>query len=165
MNSTYHSFNSILFSIIIFILLSSIYLEIENYIPTFSQGFKDKSNIIRGNIIFDNNTKPFVGAVIHIYLEDISLQDAPSIPIREQVIKEVSYRPDNNKNNIPFSINGTVPDISGRYAIRVDIDVNNDGRIGDGDLITTNLYTISPKLGSGYNNKLFIEVKEINKKR
>jgi uncharacterized lipoprotein YbaY len=161
MNSSYYISNSILFTIVLFLSLF-ITVEIVSYFHAYSQEFEDTSNIIRGNIILDNNITPFSGGEVRIYLEDISLQDAPAIPIRERVIKDVSYRQNNDKNNIPFSIDGTVPDITGRYAIRIDIDVNNDGIIGNGDLISTGLYTISNKISDTYtNNELFIEMKEI----
>jgi uncharacterized lipoprotein YbaY len=114
---------------------------------------------ISGKIVFDKLIDSLYRSNIIIYLEDISLQDAPSKVIRYKTLNNVSYE-HNKGNGIDFSINGSVPDIERIYNIRVEIDVNNNGIIDKGDYISTKLYSLSPKLNIGYNN-LVINMEKI----
>lgn len=139
--------------------ISSIFIYGEAALISSLKENKQATTTIRGNIIIDNVTKSFRNATVYIYLEDISYQDAPAELIRDKVIKGISHI--NKIDNISFSINGNVPNFNGKYAVRVDIDTNNDGVIGVGDLINTNLNMISPKLGLGYKKSLSIKVDEM----
>jgi hypothetical protein len=50
------------------------------------------SPLLRGEIFFDkNNVKSFAGATVYVRLEDVTMQDAPSKLILQQVIKGLSY--------------------------------------------------------------------------
>lgn len=48
--------------------------------------------LVNGEISFDKkNVKSFSGATIYVRIEDVTMQDAPSKLISQQVIKNVSY--------------------------------------------------------------------------
>jgi uncharacterized lipoprotein YbaY len=149
----------LLLPLALLILLFSIYTYSETASLSSIEENKQPITTIRGNIIIDNVTKPFRNATVYIYLEDISYQDAPAKLIRDNVIKGIRHI--NETDKISFSINGSVPNFNGKYAVRVDIDTNNDGVIGVGDLINTKLNMISPKLGLGYKKSLPIKVEEM----
>jgi uncharacterized lipoprotein YbaY len=113
--------------------------------------------LVKGIIVFEEHIKPISEATIHIRLEDVSLQDAPSKLIVEQVIRNVSY--DNTDHQkIEFVVYGNIVDIRARYSISVHVDVDNDDRIGKGDFITMQSY---PVLTQGYPDNLLVNVKEV----
>lgn len=123
--------------------------------------------LLRGEIIFDksnNGIKSFTGARVYIRLEDVTMQDAPSKLILEQVIKDVSY--DNNISNhhhqkkLEFELFGeTVVDVRRSYTISVHVDVDNDGKINSGDFINMESY---PVITHGYpKGSLVVHVKQV----
>lgn len=114
--------------------------------------------VVKGIIVFDEYVKPFSGSTVHICLEEVSLQDAPSRRIAEQVIRNVSYNKIDIKK-IEFVIHGQVAlDVHATYSIRVHGDVDNDGKISKGDLITVQSY---PVLTHGYPDNILITLKEV----
>jgi uncharacterized lipoprotein YbaY len=131
-----------------------------NFLSFATEESKKSNDWISGKIVFDNLTASLYRSTIIIYLEDISLQDAPSKLIRYKTMNNITYEHNKDKG-IDFSINGSVPDIERIYNIRIDIDVNNNGIIDKGDYISTKLYSLSPKLNIGYNN-LIINMEKID---
>lgn len=130
-----------------------------NFLSFATEESKKPYDWISGKIVFDNLTTSLYRSNIIIYLEDISLQDAPSKLIRYKTLNNVSYEHNKDKG-IDFTINGSVPDIERIYNIRVEIDVNYNGITDKGDYISTKLYSLSPKLNIGYNN-LVINMEKI----
>lgn len=115
--------------------------------------------LVKGTIVFEGDVKPFSGATAHIRLEDVSLQDAPSKLIAEQVVRNVTYDSiDRQKIQFVFYRDGIVVEVNARYSIKVHIDVDNDGKLSKGDFITTQSY---PVLTYGYPNNLSVIVKEL----
>ncbi|MFL6320867.1 MAG: hypothetical protein ACJ71P_15035 [Nitrososphaeraceae archaeon] len=123
------------------------------------------SPLIRGKIIFDkNNVKPFLGATVYIRLDDVTMQDAPSKLILQQVIKDLSYDHDDISNHhqkkLEFELFGDiVVDVRRSYAIRVHIDVDNNGKINSGDFINMESY---PVITHGYpKDSVLVRVKQV----
>jgi uncharacterized lipoprotein YbaY len=113
--------------------------------------------VVKGIIVLDEHIKPFSGATVHILLEDVSFQDAPSKLITEQTIKNVSH--DNiDQQKIEFVIYGNIVDTQADYSIRVHGDVDKDGRISKGDFVTVQSY---PVLTHGPPDNLLVTVKEV----
>ena len=55
------------------------------------------TQLVKGEISFDKkNAKSFSGATIYVRLEDVTMQDAASKLISQQVIKNVSYEGDDD---------------------------------------------------------------------
>ena len=63
--------------------------------------------IVKGHIVLDKNVKSFSGATIYVWLEDVTMQDAPSKLISQQVIIDVSYYDDYDDLTCPPSLLGT----------------------------------------------------------
>jgi uncharacterized lipoprotein YbaY len=122
--------------------------------------------LLRGIIIFDkNNVKPFSGATVYIRIEDVTMQDAPSKLILQQVIKDLSYDGNNISNHyhqkkLEFELFGDiVVDVRRSYAISVHIDVDNNGKINSGDFINMESY---PVITYGYpKDCVLVRVKQV----
>ena len=153
-----HSIYFLYISIILIVIISIIFPIINLNIN--GQKIENKT-IIKGNIIF-NNLSSIHDATIIIYLEDITFKDTPAKLVRKEIIKHVNFDIQNHGANIQFSINGSVPDTNSIYAIRVDIDLNNDSIINSGDFISTDLHIVSPKMKIGYIDPLLINMTKIN---
>ena len=109
--------------------------------------------LVKGEISFDKkNAKSFSGATIYVRLEDVTMQDAASKLISQQVIKNVSYdggsvagHHHHQKNKIEFALfdDNIVVDFRRRlYAVSVHIDVDNNGKINSGDFISMESYPV-----------------------
>jgi uncharacterized lipoprotein YbaY len=116
-----------------------------------------KNILVKGVIVFDEETRPFFGATVYVRLEDVSLQDAPSKLIAEQVLRNISYDKDDYQG-IKFEIHDNVLDDNARYSISAHVDVDNDGKISKCDFITTQSY---PVITYGYPDNLKVGVKRV----
>ena len=108
-----------------------------------------KTPLVKGEISFDKkNVKSFSGATIYIRLEDVTMQDAPSKLISQQVIENVSGSVagrHHHQKKIKFALFGDniVVDFRRRlYAVSVHIDVDNNGKINSGDFISMESYPV-----------------------
>jgi len=124
-----------------------------------------KTLVIKGDIIIDESVKSFSGATGYIRLEDITMQDAPSKLILQQVMKGLSYNSANisnhhNQQGLEFELIGDiVVDVRRSYAISVHIDVDNNGKINSGDFINMESY---PVITHGYLKRgLLVRVKRV----
>jgi uncharacterized lipoprotein YbaY len=123
--------------------------------------------LLRGEIIFDNKiVKSFTGATVYVRLEDVTMQDAPSKLILQQVIKDISYdaiAAHHLQKKIEFELLGDIEiiDLQSTYAVSVHIDVDNNGEINSGDFINMESF---PVITHGYpKDKISIHVRQITK--
>ena len=123
--------------------------------------------LVKGDISFDQkNIKSFSGATIYVNLEDVTVQDVPSKLISQQVIENVSYGNDEaayHQKKIKFTLFGDriVVDFRRLYAIRVHIDVDNNGKINPGDFVNMQSY---PVITHGYpKDNVSVHVKQVTK--
>jgi uncharacterized lipoprotein YbaY len=112
---------------------------------------------VTGEILFDKDIGSFFGATAYVRLQDVSMSDAPSRTISEQIIKNVNHDP-NVPKHISFSLYPENYDLTGRYIVSIHIDVNGNGVLDVGDLINMESY---PVLTHGYPNKVSVQVKQI----
>ena len=129
------------------------------------------SPLLRGKIIFENNVKSFAGATVYIRLEDVTMQDAPSKLILQQVINNVSYGSgaddiaghNHHQKKLQFALFGDriVVDARRLYTITVHIDVDNNGKINPGDFINMESY---PVITHGYpKDSVSVYVRQVTK--
>ena len=128
--------------------------------------------LLRGKIIFDkNNVKSFSGATVYIRLEDVTMQDAPSKLISQQVINNVSYGGGaddiaghhHHQKKIEFALfdDEIVVDARRLYTITVNIDADNNGKINPGDFINMESY---PVITHGYpKDNVSVRVRQVTK--
>lgn len=66
------------------------------------------SPLVTGSILFSKELSSFSGATANVYLEDVSLVDAPSKIIIKQVIPNISHQM-GTENQIEFALFGEMP--------------------------------------------------------
>lgn len=91
--------------------------------------------LARGTILFEDSVGPFSGASVYVRLEDVTRVDAPAIVIAEQVLQGV--RVGSDVRELGFAIHGDEPEPHAHYVVRVHVDVDNDGKVGVGDYVST----------------------------
>jgi uncharacterized lipoprotein YbaY len=125
--------------------------------------------LVKGEISFDQkNVKSFSGATIYVRLQDVTMQDAPSKLISQQVIKNVSYNGGSvagrhHQKKIEFALFGDriAIDFRRSYAVSVHIDVDNNGKINTGDFINMESY---PVITHGYpKENVSVHVRQVTK--
>ena len=116
-----------------------------------------KSPLVEGKIIFDRLAKSFSHCTVYIYLEDVSMADAPSRVIFEQVIADVDLVATQDPA-IEFVLYGKITDYNASYAIRVHADIDRDGKLSKGDFINMESYHV---LTHGYPKNIIIHVRQI----
>lgn len=114
-------------------------------------------SIIKGEITFEKDAPSFTGATLHVYLENISFIDAASEVVADYIEWNINFNP-NTSNSIPFEIVYKNLDPGDRFAIRVHIDVDKDGKVSKGDFINVQSY---PVITFGYPKEITVIVKQI----
>lgn len=122
-----------------------------------SGGMLDSVLLIKGEILFEEEAKSFSGATVYVRLEDVSLADAPSKIVTEQVIYDVSYQAGSN-TKLEIRLYGQIPDKRKSYAVSVHVDLNGNGQVDRGDYISMESY---PVLTFGYPNQVSVGVREV----
>jgi hypothetical protein len=125
-------------------------------------GVETRALHVTGRIIIKSQVPPFKGAVAHVLLEDVSRADGESVVLAEAVIRDIDHGSsgveaanragaEHGSTEISFALrvsSGTVIDPRSNYAVRVWVDSNGDGMEGDGDLYSTERYSVLTR-GSG----------------
>lgn len=112
---------------------------------------------VTGEIILAKEMDSFFDAVVHIYLEDVSLQDNPSMIVAQQMIRNVSHEK-KIESRLPFALHADNINKYLNYSVFVHIDMQGDGKINLGDYISMQSY---PVLTLGYPDKIFVSVKHV----
>jgi uncharacterized lipoprotein YbaY len=115
------------------------------------------ASLVHGEVVFDETAQSFSGATVTIRLEDVSRADAPAQIVAEQILPDVSHTA-GSPTQLPFAIEGTIPDERARYAVRVHVDVDGDGQLGPGDYMNMESY---PVLTYGNPNRVTVRVQEV----
>lgn len=117
----------------------------------------NEPHLVNGKILFGKDVGTFSGATVNVYLEDISLQDAPSKIVVKQAIPNVLHERGTD-TSLEFELYGEKPDQRASYSIRVHVDLHGGGQIHRGDCITKQAY---PVLTFGHPNNVAITVHEV----
>jgi len=101
-----------------------------------------KSIVVEGKIYFSEVVSSFSSATVYVRLEDVSLADAPSRVVAQEVLRNVSL---DEENPLPVSFSLRCPALDERamYTLAVHTDVNGEGRVTPGDYITMESYPVS----------------------
>ena len=114
--------------------------------------------LIKGTITFTEETPPFTGATIYVRLENVSDADAGSKVVGAYVQREVTFDPETARD-LSFSIAGDPPDPRASYVVRVHVDLDGDGEVTRGDLISVQSY---PVITFGHPTEVSITVRQVN---
>jgi uncharacterized lipoprotein YbaY len=113
--------------------------------------------LVRGKIVFDPEPEDLSRAKIYIRLADTSLADAPSRVVSEQVLMELPPA-GTAKGHLSFALHGALPDPRASYSVSVHVDMQNDGKISQGDYINMQSY---PVLTYGYPDRITLLVRRV----
>jgi uncharacterized lipoprotein YbaY len=117
----------------------------------------DSVKLVKGKITFEEETPPFSGATLYVRLENVTDADIPSQVVADYVQQNVAFDP-NTGRELLFSIAGDAPDSRVSYAVRVHIDIDGDGAVSRGDLISMQSY---PVITFGHPKEVSILVQQV----
>ena len=113
--------------------------------------------IIKGKITFEKEVPSFLNATLYVYLENTSFIDAASKVVADYMHRNVNVNPE-APHTLSFELAYTDLHPKDSFAIRVHIDIDNDGKVSKGDFINMQSY---PVITFGYPMEVSIEVKQI----
>jgi len=117
------------------------------------------AQLVKGEILFSRELGSFSGATVNVYLEDVSLLDAPAKIVAKQVIADLHHSM-GTENRVEFALHcQKIADIRASYSIRVHVAFRSDEQIQRGDYISTESY---PVLTCGDPDWVSIRVTEVN---
>ncbi|WP_350335232.1 hypothetical protein [Coralliovum pocilloporae] len=97
---------------------------------------------ISGQILIGPEVPHIRAATLHIYLEDITVQDSDAFPVAGSIIPGISHEPGHDDHH-PFVLNFMAAlDERADYALRAHLDLTGDTEIKTGDCITTQNYPV-----------------------
>jgi hypothetical protein len=112
---------------------------------------------VRSEVVLERRLPSFSHATVYVRLEDVSRVDAPSTTVDEHVLTSVSHRQGDEDR---LSVDLSAPAASGResYGVRVHVDVDGDGQVSRGDLISVESY---PVLTFGHPDVVEVRLREV----
>ena len=113
--------------------------------------------LVKGEITFAEEPPLFAGATMYVRLEKIIAADTAAEVVAEYVERGITLGP-KIKGILSFAIAGEALDPQGSYAVRVHIDIDNDGEVSQGDFISTQSYPVIP---FGYPQQISILVRQV----
>lgn len=109
--------------------------------------------LVSGQISLPEHIHSFSDAILFVYLEDVTLQDASSKIVARQVISNVSHT-EGFSSRVDFALFGEPPNSRVHYSVRVHVSLHGQEKIKLGDLITTQSYPVIT-----FENPDFVSVK------
>lgn len=96
------------------------------------------ATLLTGTITFAEGPGPPAGATVHVRLEDVTMQDAPSVLVSQADL------PYTGASSIPFQL--SVPELDPRadYSLSVHVDIGDTGQVHSGDFITMESNPVTP---------------------
>ena len=113
--------------------------------------------LVSGKIPFHEEIHSFSDATLFVYLEDVSLQDAPSKIVARQVISNISHTR-GTSSCLEFGLSGEQIKARAHYSVRVHLSLHGHAEIQLGDLITMQSY---PVITFGNPNFVSVDVHEV----
>jgi len=89
---------------------------------------------VRGRLIFPDDCPVLTAANATVEVRDVSIADLPSTLVGHVVFVNIELVPN---GVLPFSIEVGQVDLSRSFGVRAHVDVNGDGKVAPGDLIST----------------------------
>ena len=112
--------------------------------------------VVDGVIRLPDGAPTFAGATVRVRLLDVTRADAPSRTVAEVTIPGVSHP--GGRGDIAFARPGAGVDPRAHYIVHVHVDVDGDGGVSSGDLITMASH---PVLTFGHPNRVTVRVRPV----
>jgi uncharacterized lipoprotein YbaY len=116
----------------------------------------NREPLVIGEVTFEEDAPPFTDATMYVYLENITVADIAAEVVDDYVEQGVAYDP--NTTTLSFAMAGKALDPRASYSVRVHIDIDGDGKVSQGDFISTQSY---PVITFGHPRKVSILVRQI----
>ena len=113
--------------------------------------------LVHGQIQFACGAASFSGATLYIRLLDVSNADAASAVVAEQIVPDVRCVA-GSTTTLPFALRAPNIDRQAHYTISAHCDLDADGVISVGDLITMQSY---PVLTFGFPDHVIIDLRAV----
>lgn len=113
--------------------------------------------ILRGQIVFDDDVSAFRGATLYITLEDVTYTDERAVSVGRLVKTDVAYDPA-VREPLTFEMICEVPNRNALYSVRTHVDLDDDGKISHGDYVNTQSY---PVLTRGHPSEISVYVRRV----
>ena len=97
--------------------------------------------LVSGEILFRPEMTSFANAIVYVYLEDVSRQDASAKIAGKQIMSNISHSRGSSAS-LQFAIYGELPDARAHYSIRVHVSRQGREDIRLGDYVTTQSYPV-----------------------
>ena len=97
--------------------------------------------VIRGQIVFEDDASAFSDATLYVTLEDVTYADSKAIIVGTVVKENISYDPA-APEPLTFELPVEVPERNALYNIRAHFDLDGDGEISPGDYVNTQSYPV-----------------------
>jgi uncharacterized lipoprotein YbaY len=94
-----------------------------------------------GRITFEEWAGAFSHATVVVRLVDTTYADAPAEVVAEYVRRDVDFDP-RNETGLPFELDGPEPNPRAHYTVEAHIDLDGDGTVSRGDLLTMQSYPV-----------------------
>ncbi len=98
---------------------------------------------IKGEIVIDSECPGLKDAVVFVYLEDVSLADAPANRIASFKLTDVQHTA-GQEDRVPFELAAEPSDPRASYVVRAHVAPHGGEDVKVGDLITTEFTPVGP---------------------
>ena len=98
---------------------------------------------IKGEIVIDQDCPGLEGAVIYVYLEDVSRADAPATLIASSKLTDVRHTA-GQEDRVAFELPAEPSDPRAAYAVRAHVAPHGGEDVQVGDLITMEFTPVGP---------------------
>lgn len=113
--------------------------------------------VVRGEIVFEDDAAAFSGATLYVTLEDVTYADSKAVIVGKIVKENVAYDPA-APQPLTFELPVEVHERNALYNIRAHFDLDGDGQISRGDYLSTQSY---PVITKGHPLEVSVRVKRI----
>lgn len=96
---------------------------------------------VRGRIVSDTPVAPAEDAVVRVQLQDVSVADAAATVVSEQTLRGVAMQ-GSRREIATYELDAGNLDRRRQYSVWVHIDMNGDGALSPGDLVSTRSYPV-----------------------
>jgi hypothetical protein len=112
--------------------------------------------LLQGEVVFDDDASSFADATLYVYLLN-PIEDDDAVIVQQLVREGIAYDA-RVKNRLPFVFYGEVPDERSHYIVSALVDLDGDGKAGEGDYINMENY---PVLTRGQPNQVSVRVRAV----
>jgi uncharacterized lipoprotein YbaY len=96
---------------------------------------------VRGTIVSDAPVAPIEDAVVRVQLQDVSVADAAATVVSEQTLRDVALQ-GSPREIATYELHAGNLDRRRQYSVWVHVDLDSDGALSPGDLVSTRSYPV-----------------------